>query len=145
MGFMDNIGKLAGDLFAGVSPQQAADAASDHVETMDPHALAGHLTNSLPTMDASTLEGLGRQLLASFTSHPASPVDADTASQLAGTNSTAVASGEPAAIGALLNYAKAHPQVLQGAASAFMQSHPGVVSQLSPDLLHGIMAKLGGS
>jgi hypothetical protein len=44
----------------------------------------------------------------------------------------------------MLQFAKNHPEVLQNAASAFMQKNPGAISQLAPGLLQGIMGKLGG-
>ena len=60
MGFMDNIGKMAEDAFGGASPQQAADAASEHVQNMDPNQLGDHLAQSVPNMDQSSLMGLGQ-------------------------------------------------------------------------------------
>jgi hypothetical protein len=145
MGFMDDIEKLAGDFSGGGSTQQAADAASDHVQNMDSNELAGHLTQSLPNMNQSSLAGLGQQLLSTFASHPASTVDATTATQEAGVSQEAVAAGEPGAVGALISYAKANPQVLQAAASAFMQRNPAALEQLAPGLLQGIMGRFGGA
>ena len=141
---MDGLGKLAGQFLGGANPQQAADAASEHVASTDPNELAGHLTQSLGTMDQGSLQGLGQQLLESFTNHPASTEDANAATAAAGVSPAAVASGDQGAIGALLNYAKSNPQVLQSAASAFMQKNPGAIAQLAPGLLQGIMGRLGG-
>jgi hypothetical protein len=144
MSFMDGLGKLAGQFLGGATPQQTADAASEHVASSDPNELVGHLTQSLGTMDQGSLASMGTQLLESFTNHPASTEDAATATANAGVSQSEVASGNPGAIGALIEYAKANPQVLQSAASAFMQKNPGAIASLAPGLVAGIMARLGG-
>jgi hypothetical protein len=145
MSFLDGIGKLAGQFLGGADPQQAADAASEHVASSDPNELAGHLTQSLGTLDPSALQGLGQQLLETFTNHPASTEDANAATASAGVSPADVASGDQGAIGSLIAYAKSNPQVLQSAASAFMQKNPGAIAQLAPGLLQGIMGRLGGA
>ena len=144
MSFMDGLEKMAGQFLGGASPQQAADAASEHVASSDPNELAGHLEQSIANMDSSALSGLGQQLLESFTNHPASTEDGGTAAANAGVSQADVAAGEPGAIGMLLAYAKSNPQVLQSAASAFMQKNPGAIASLAPGLLQGIMGRLGG-
>jgi hypothetical protein len=83
-------------------------------------------------------------LLSSYTNHPSYPGDANSATQEAGVSQDAVAAGEPGALGTMLQFAKNHPEVLQNAASAFMQKNPGAIAQLAPGLLQGIMGKLGG-
>jgi hypothetical protein len=143
MSFMDNLTKMAGQLLGGVDQQSAANAAGEHVAQMDPQELAGHLKDSVGSMDPSTLTALGQHLLETFTSHQAYSGDGAQAAAEAGTSAEAVASGSPAAISSLVEYAKGHPEVLQTAASAFMQRNPGALTQLAPGLLGGIMAKLG--
>ncbi len=143
MSFMDEIGKLAGSFLGGASPQQAANAASEHVNSTDPSELAGHLTQSLGNLDQGSIASLGTQLLSAFENHPASTEDGATAAENAGVSSDAVAAGEPGAVGALLNYAKNNPQVLQSAAAAFMQHNPSAIQSLAPQLLQGIMGRLG--
>ncbi len=141
---MDDFEKLAGNFLGGSSPQQAADAASDHVQNMDSGDLAGHLTQSLGNMDQGTLSGLGRQLLQAFNNHSAASGDASAAAQQAGTSEDAVASGDPSAVGSLLQLAQSHQGLLQSAASSFLQKNPGAIGQLAPGLLQGIMGRLGG-
>jgi hypothetical protein len=143
MSFMDEIGKLAEGFLGGATPQQAADAAADHVQSADPSATADHLTQSLGNFDPATLSNLGQQLLSSYTNHQSYPGDANSA-QEAGVSQDAVAAGEPGALATMLQFAKNHPEVLQNAASAFMQKNPAAISQLVPGLLQGIMGKLGG-
>ncbi|GAC1543022.1 MAG: hypothetical protein NVS3B16_08750 [Vulcanimicrobiaceae bacterium] len=144
MSFMDEIGKLAGGMLGGADPQEAATAASEHVQGMDAGQLGDHLTQSLGTMDRSSLSGLGQQLLQTFTNHAGYAGDANTATQEAGVSQAAVASGDPGAIGMLINMAKNNPGVLQSAAGSFLGNNPGAVGQLAPGLLQGILGRLGG-
>ncbi|GAC1500242.1 MAG: hypothetical protein NVS2B8_19330 [Vulcanimicrobiaceae bacterium] len=144
MSFMDEIGKMAGGALGGASPEAAASAASEHVESMDPSQLGDHLTQSLGSMDQSSLAGLGQQLLSSFTNHPGYDGDANTATQDAGVSQAAVAAGDPGAVGTLINMAKNNPAVLQQAASMFLGKNPSAIGSLAPGLLQGIMGRLGG-
>jgi hypothetical protein len=142
--FLNNLENLA-DQFLGNSDttrQQTADAASAHVASMDPSALADHLTQSLGTLDQGSIANLGSQLLQTFANHPASTTDAAGAAQAAGVSQDAVAAGEPGAVAQLIAYAKSNPQVLQSAASDFMQGNPGAITQLAPGLFQGILARI---
>ncbi len=145
MSFMDNIGKMASEYLGGGggNQQAAADAASDQVAESDPNELGDHLAQSTNTMDQSSLMGLGQQLLHHFTNNGGYDGSGADAAEAAGTSEQAVASGDSGAVGSLVGYAKQHPDVLQGAASAFMQRNPGAISQLAPGLLQGIMGRLG--
>ncbi len=143
MSFMDNLASMAGKFLGGASPQEAADAASDHVAGMDPNELAGHLQQSLGSMDTSSLASLGQSLLSAFTSHPPAP-NGDQAAADAGTTEEAVAGGSPNAISSLIDYGKSHPEVLQAASAAFMQHNPQALEQMAPGLISGIMDRLKG-
>lgn len=143
MSFMDELGKAAEGL-GNADPQQTADAASDTVAKSDPSELADHMTQSVGNMDGGTLSKLGGELLQAFNNKGGAVPDASGAAQAAGVSQNAVASGEPGAVGALLQYAKAHPDVLKSAAGAFLQKNPSAVSSLAPGLLQGIMGRLGG-
>jgi len=144
MSFMDEIGKMAGGMLGGADPQEAASAASDHVENMDAGQLGDHLTQSLGSMDQSSISGLGQQLLQSFTNHASYAGDANSATQEAGVSQAAVAAGDPGAVGMLINMAKNNPAVLQSAASSFLGKNPNALTQLAPGLLQGILGRLGG-
>jgi len=111
---------------------------------MDGGELGDHLTQSLGNMDKSTLMGLGQQLLSTYTNHPSYTGDANSATQEAGVSQAAVASGDPGAIGMLINLAKNNPGILQSAAGSFLGKNPGAVGSLAPGLLQGIMGRLGG-
>ncbi len=140
----DALGKMASEYLSNATPQQAADAASDHVQSADPNETADHLTQSVPNMDASSLMSLGQHLLQTYTQHSDVAGDANTATQAAGVSQDAVAAGDPSAISTMLQFAKNNPQILQTAASAFMQHNPGAIASLAPGLLQGIMGRLGG-
>lgn len=143
MSFMDEVGKAA-EGFGNADPQQTAAAASDTVKDANPNELADHMTQSVGNMDGGNVSKLGGELLGAFNKSGGSTPDANGAAQAAGVSQDAVASGEPGAVGALLQYAKAHPDVLKSAAGAFLQKNPGAVSSLAPGLLQGIMGRLGG-
>ncbi len=145
MSFMDDLTKAAASL-EGADPQRTAAAAGDTVANADPNELADHVSQSVGNMDGSTLSKLGGELLAAFDKQgAASGTDASSATQAAGVSQDAVASGEPGALGALVQYAKAHPDVLKSAVSTFLQKNPGAVGSLAPGLLQGIMGRLGGN
>ncbi|MBC5822647.1 MAG: hypothetical protein GIX01_11800 [Candidatus Eremiobacteraeota bacterium] len=143
MSFMDELGKAAQSL-GNADPQQTAAAASDTVNQADPDDLADHMTQSVGNLDGGSLSKLGGELLQAFNKSGDSAPDADGAAQAAGVSQDAVAGGEPGAVDALLQYAKAHPDVLKSAAGAFLQKNPGAVGSLAPGLLQGIMGRLGG-
>jgi hypothetical protein len=142
---MDGLEKMAGDAFGGATQEQTAVAASAHVQESDPNQLADHLSNSVGNLDQNSLASLGQQLLHAYTNHDNSVGDANAATQEAGVSQAAVASGDPGAVGTLIQFAKMHPEVLKSAASAFMQHNPSAIAGLAPGLLQGIMGRLGGS
>lgn len=143
MSFFDNLTRMASSLLGNVSPEQATQAASDHVADTDPNELAGHLQSSLGTMDASQVGALGQRLLETFTAHPSYQGDGAQAAAEAGTSEAEVASGSPNAVASLIDYARQHPEVLQAASTAFVQRNPEALQQLAPELLSGIMGRLG--
>jgi hypothetical protein len=144
MSFLDNLTKMAGQVLGNATPEQAADAAASHVEGADPSETADHLIQSLPNMNSGSLMALGQQLLSTYTQHSSYAGDANTATQEAGVTQDAVAAGDQGAVGTLIAFAKNHPEVLQTAATAFMQKNPSALTSLAPGLLQGIMGKLGG-
>ncbi len=145
MSFMDGLEKMAGGLLGGATQQQAADAASAHVAAAEPDQLADHLTGSVGTMDQSSLSNLGQELLHAYTNHQSYAGDANTATQEAGVSQAAVAAGDPGAVGTMIALAKNNPQVLQAAASAFLQHNPAAITSLAPGLLQGILGRLGSA
>ncbi len=144
MSFLDNLTKMAGQVLGNATPEQTADAAASHVAESDPSATADHLLQSIPNMNSGSLMALGQQLLSTYTQHASYPGDANTATQEAGVSQDAVAAGDQGAVGTMIAFAKNHPEILQSAATAFMQKNPSALTSLAPGLLQGIMGKLGG-
>jgi hypothetical protein len=140
--FFDEAAKFASEAFGGVPPEATAQAASDHISSMDDGQLAGHLQQSVGTMDQSSLVSLGQHLLQTIENRGG---DAAQAAQQAGTSQEEAASGSPGAISALFDYAKNNQGMLQEAGQAFVQRNPGAIAQLAPSFLQGIMVRLGGS
>jgi hypothetical protein len=144
MSFLDNLTKMAGQVLGNATPEQTADAAASHVAGADPSETADHLLQSIPNMNSGSLMALGQQLLSTYTQHPSYPGDANTATQEAGVTQDAVAAGDQGAVATMIAFAKNHPEILQTAATAFMQKNPSALTSLAPGLLQGIMGKLGG-
>jgi type IV secretory pathway TrbL component len=142
MSFLDGLSKLAGNLFGGASQEQVGQAASDHIASLDPNALAGHLKDSLGTMDQSSIAALGRQLLSAFNNHTMSPADADAASNAAGTSAEEVASGNPNAVSALIDYTKEHPELLSTASQAFTSGNYAALQQMAPGFISEITSRI---
>jgi hypothetical protein len=119
MGFLDNILKMVGGGAAGSNPAGA---------------IAGALQQGMGSMDQNSLQGIGQQLLKSFSDTQSfSGTGADAAAQ-AGIDPAHVEAGHPEAIGGLLELAKAHPEVVQNAVQGVMQNNPALAQQLMPML-----------
>jgi hypothetical protein len=144
MSFLDNLTKMAGQVLGNATPEQTADAAASHIASADPSETADHLLQSIPNMNSGSLMALGQQLLSTYTQHSSYAGDANTATQEAGVSQDAVAAGDQGAVGTMIAFAKNHPEILQSAATAFMQKNPSALTSLAPGLLQGIMGKLGG-
>jgi hypothetical protein len=142
MSFLDGIGKMASGLLGNFQPADVAQAASDHVSQMDPNELAGHLQQSVGTMDQSSLMTLGQHLLQQCMGGGSG--DAAQVTQNAGTTPDAVSSGSPNAISSLIEYCKSNPAVLQAATTALAQRNPEALQQMAPGLISGIMGRLTG-
>jgi hypothetical protein len=143
MSFMDGISKFAAGLFGGGANQdQVTQAASDHIASLDPATLAGHLKASLPTMDQGNIAALGQSLLNAFNTHTMSPADAEAASNAAGTTADAVAAGNPNAVSSLIDYAKQHPELLSTASQAFTSGNYAALQQMAPGFVGEIMSRI---
>ncbi len=119
MGFLENIMKMVG---GGASESNPA------------ASIAGALQQGMGSMDASSLQGIGQQLLKSFNDTQSfNGTGADAAAQ-AGIDPTHVEAGHADAIGGLLELAKQHPEVVQNAVQGVMQNNPALAQQLMPML-----------
>ena len=107
----------------------------DMIKQLSGEQLGNLLKNGAGQVDDTTRASLGQHLLDAFTNHvPYTGTGAEAAAD-AGTSAEAVAAGSPGAIGTLIDYAKAHPEIIQTATAAFVQRNPAVLAQLGPALL----------
>jgi hypothetical protein len=107
----------------------------DLIKQLGGGQLGDMLHNGSTQVDDTTRASLGQHLLDAFTNHvPFTGTGADAAAQ-AGTSEAAVQSGDPGAVGALINYAKAHPEIIQTATTAFLERNPAVLAQIGPSVL----------
>lgn len=161
-----NTADAAGDTVARTDPNELADHMTQSVGNMDRSTVskygqellqafnnrgaAAASGGSATSADAASASGSGSDVsgnadAGSGTGAASAPVtDATGATQAAGVSEDAVSSGDPSAIGKLIGYAKAHPDVLKSATTAFLQKNPGALASLAPGLLQGIMGKAGG-
>jgi hypothetical protein len=124
MSFMDNLGKMFG---GGSNPL-------DMIKNLTGDQLGNVLQTGANQLPEDSRAQLGQQLLQAFTNHVPYTGDGAQAAQAAGTTADAVASGAPSALSSIIDYAKAHPEVLQTAATAFATKNPQVLTQLLPSL-----------
>ncbi len=107
----------------------------DLVKQLSGDQLGNLLQNGSAQVDDTTRASLGQHLLDAFTNHvPFTGTGAEAATQ-AGTSADAVQSGDPGAVGSLIDFAKGHPEVIQAATSAFLERNPALLTQLGPSLM----------
>ena len=107
----------------------------DMIKQLSGDQLGNLLQNGSAQVDDTTRSSLGQHLLDAFTNHvPFTGTGAEAAAQ-AGTSAEAVQSGNPGAVGSLIDFAKGHPEVIQAATSAFLERNPALLTQLGPSLM----------
>jgi hypothetical protein len=136
MSFLDNLGGLLKQ-FSGASPADVGAAAADHVDGMDPNALASHLTDSVQNLNGGQLSQLASSLLGALGNHGQ---DAGSVAA-AGVPTDAATSGDSNAVADLIAHAQQNPAALKDAAMDFVKNNPDAVQQFTPDFLKGIVAK----
>jgi hypothetical protein len=99
MSFLDQFSKLAGNLLGNPNAS--------------PSDLTSQLQQHIGSMSDDDRQNLGTTLLQTFTEHSSYQGDGDQAAAEAGTTSDQVAQGSPSALNAIVQYAQAHPEVLQ--------------------------------
>lgn len=126
-------------VFGNYASAQVIDAAEKCISKMDEAGVAQAIEQSARTMNAG-----GRTLLveAIFDAFRARGESSEDAAEGAGTTIDEIASGNSAAVRALLEYARSNAGLLKDAAIVLIEQHPDIVSQLSPDLANGIAARL---
>lgn len=107
----------------------------DLIKKLSGEQLGDMLKNGVSQTDDATRGSLGQHLLDAFTNHePYIGTGAQAAAE-AGTSAESVQNGVPGAIGTLIEYAKAHPEVIQAATTAFLTRNPSVLAEIGPAVL----------
>lgn len=116
----------------------------DMLKQLSGDQLGNVLQSGAGQVDDATRASLGQHLLDAFTNHVPYTGTGAEAATAAGTTAEAVQSGEPGALGSIIDYAKGHPEVIQAATSAFLTKNPGVLAQIGPAVLGGLFGNRQG-
>lgn len=133
----DGLLNQARTMLGSAQPDQVADATRDHVESIDPGALAQHLTEGAQNMGGPQLASLGQTLLGALAQHGHD----EAAAGDAGVSTEAAAQGDQGNVIALIQHAASNPAALRDAAVQFVQKDPQILSQL-PGLVQGVIGRL---
>ncbi len=126
-------------VFGNYALAAVADAARKFIAKMDERDLAAAVEQS-----ERTLSPAGRTLLveAIFDAFRQRGESSEDAVEAAGTVLDAAAQGDPAAVRALVSYAKTNSGLLKEAAGALVERRPEIVGELAPPLPEAIAARL---
>jgi hypothetical protein len=126
-------------LFGNVPPDALVDAVEKHVSTLDDDHLAALLRGGLNSMPQQTTGALVQSIFDAFRDRGESSEDA---AEGAETSVAAIESHDPAALDALISYARANPGLLEHALIAFAEEHKDQMTGLPSDLVDGIASAL---
>lgn len=137
---------MFGDLFGqaekllgGASAGDLQNAAAQHVGGLDAGELVNHFINMVPDLPAGARSELASTVLGALGQNGTSEADV----QDAGVPTDDAKSGDPAALGALLEHATSDPSSLKDAAVAYITKNPQLIQQYAPKLLQGVLGRLG--
>jgi hypothetical protein len=125
--------------FGNVPVDALVDAVEKHVATLDDERLAALLRSGVSDMPESTRGALVESILDSFHERGESSEDA---AEGAETPLAAIEACDPAAIGALVGYARANAGLLEDALLRFAEEHRDQLSGLPRALVDGIAGAL---
>jgi hypothetical protein len=135
-------GDLLGDaekLLGNASPGDVQDAAAQHVGSLDTGELVNHFLGMVPNLPDSARSELASTVLGALGQNGTSETDV----AAAGVPTDAAKSGDPDALGALLQHAASDPSSLKDAAVSYITNNPQLIQQYAPKLLAGILGRLG--
>jgi hypothetical protein len=136
--FGDLLG-AAEKMLGNASPADVQDATEQHVSSLDPGELVNHFISMVPNLPDDARSSLASTVLGALGQNGKSESDV----QDAGVPTDEAKSGDPAALGALLEHAASDPSSLKDAAVSYITSNPQLIQQYAPKLLEGILGKLG--
>jgi hypothetical protein len=137
--FGDLLG-TAEKMLGEAAPGDLQNAAEQHVGGLDPGELVNHLIGMVPNLPDGARSELAGTVLGALGQNGKSESDV----QDAGVPTDDAKSGDPAALGALLEHAASDPSSLKDAAVSYITNNPQLIRQYAPSLLQGILGKLGG-
>lgn len=114
-------------------------AAEQHVGSLDSSELVNHFISMVPNLPDGARSQLASTVLGALGQNGKSEGDV----QDAGVPTEDAKSGEPAALGALLEHAASDPSSLKDAAVQYITANPQLIQQYAPRLLAGILGRLG--
>jgi len=126
-------------LFGNYAFAQVIEAAEKFISKMDERDLAAAMEQSAQTMVRESRTLLVEAIFDAFRARGESSEDA---AEGAGASLDAIARTDSTAVGALIAYARSNAGLLKEAATALIEQHPDVLSQLSPQLSDGIARRL---
>ena len=125
--------------FGNVPVDVLVDAVEKHVATLDDDDLAALLRGGLQSMPAPAVDALVRSILDAFRERGESSEDA---AEGAEASLAAIEARNPAAVGALVGYARANAGLLEDALARFAQDHREQLADLPAPLVNGIAGAL---
>jgi hypothetical protein len=125
--------------FGNVPPEMLAGAVEKLLAKMDETDLAAFYERELSAMPSDVVDAFLEAVLRAFHDRGESSEDA---AEEAGTTLDALARREGAALGALLAYARANPDLLKEATAAFVEQHPDLITMLPVALRDALAQRL---
>lgn len=126
-------------LFGNVPADALVDAVEKHVTTLDDDHLAALLRGGVDSMPVSTRSALVQSIFDAFRDRGESSEDA---AEGADASLAQIEAHEPAAIGALVGYARANAGLLEDALMRMAEDHRDQLGGLPSALLDGIAGAL---
>ena len=121
--------------FGNVPPEMLAGAVEKLLAKMDETDLAAFYERELSAMPPEIVDAFVGALFAAFRDRGESSEDA---AEGAGTTIEGIAQREPAALNALLSYARTSPDLFREATATFVGERPDFVATLPPALRDGL-------
>jgi ABC-type transporter Mla subunit MlaD len=126
-------------LFGNVPADALVDAVEKHVATLDDDDLAALLRGGLQSMPPLAIDALVQSILDAFRERGESSEDA---AEGAEAPLAAIEARDPAAVGALVSYARANAGLLEDALARFAQDYRDQLADLPAPLVRGIAGAL---
>ena len=126
-------------MLGSASPADVQDATEQHVGSLDTGELVNHFIGMVPNLPDGARSQLASTVLGALGQNGKSEGDV----QDAGVPTDDAKSGDPAALGALLEHAASDPSSLKDAAVHYITANPQLIAQYAPKLLQGILGRLG--